>query len=233
MFRHALFPSTLAVLLSLPAIALAGGLPMICLPVSGASSANAEATAQHLAAVLGEGIERTSMRQNDGRWYLTFHFNRDGVRLAEIEKALAGSGVSIDREAMRMFGDIKLEVQIGEAAGEKLLADLKAIKHATIEETKRDGDMLLVTLKLPGPAIEIRRPEEFAVAFKDQEFQREIGAGATVAASELPSYTALSKLAARHDGQLVGLRWDCWGCRALGCVASGTSQVTATTANAR
>jgi hypothetical protein len=232
MFRPSILPVTLAVLLALPAVALAGGPPMMCLPVTGASSANAEATAQHLASALGKDIDRASLRQNDGRWYLTFHFNREGLRLAEIEKALAGSGVAIDREAMRMFGDIKLELKISEAAGEKLLADLKTVKHATIEETK--GDMLLITLKLPAPTYEFRPPAEFAtVAFADQKFQRDDGSQPAVAAKELPSYSALSKLAAKHDGQLVGLRWECWGCRALGCVADGKLQRTAQAASAR
>ncbi len=223
-------------LLVLPAAAWAGGPPMLCLPVAGATVANAEATAQRVAAALGKEVERDgfrpSLRQNDGQWFLTFHFNRDALRLAEIDAALAGSPVSIQRDQLRLFGNVILEVDGPKSADEMLLGDLKSLKHFTVEESQRQGGTLLVTLMLPAPTREFRPAGEFGkVAFRSQTFRREGASGTEVGFGDLPSYDALRQLVAKSGGKLQGLRWNCWGCRALGCVA-GPDGSTAQTARA-
>jgi hypothetical protein len=208
-----------AALLVLPtARAWAGGLPMLCLPVTGASSDRADATTQRVAAALGKGVDRTSLRQNGGQWYLAFHFNRDHVRLAEIDAALKNGPVSVPRDRLRLFGDVILEIDIAEAATEKLLTDLASLKHASMAESKRERETLLVQLNLPAPVTEFRAPDEFGkVSFDDQTFQR--ATGSAVALGDLPTYEMLRKVVDKYDGKLIGLRWNCWGCRALGCVA--------------
>ena len=210
-----------AALLALPTASVwAGGPPMLCLPIAGANSENADAVGQRVAAALGKGVDRASLRQNDGQWYLAFHFNRDHVRLAEIDAALKGSAVAVPRDRLRLFGDVILEIDIAQAATEKLLTDLTSIKHASVAESKREGDSLLVQLTLPAPVNEFRAPAEFGkVSFKNHTFQLDSAAGPAVSLNELPTYEVLRKVVEKHDGKLTGLRWNCWGCRALGCVA--------------
>lgn len=223
-----------ALLMSLTARLYAGGPPMLCLPVAGADSDNANAVSQRVLTALGPGVDRAGMRQNDGQWYLTFHFNRDHVRLAEIDAALKSSQVSIPRNRLRLFGDVILEIDIAEASAEKLLADLASVKYASIAESKRDGQTLLVQLTLPAPVTEIRAPDEFGkVAFEDHTFQRESAAGTAVGLGELPMYEVLRKVVEKHDGKLTGLRWKCWACRALGCVVGNDAKSRTAQAAAR
>jgi hypothetical protein len=149
-----------AVLFLLPTHAWAGGPPLLCLPIDGATADNADACAQRVAAALGEGVDRAAMRQNDGQWYLTFHFNRDRVRLSEIDAALKGSPFSVARDKLRLFGDVILEVDVQGAAADKLLADLKTQKHVVVSESKREDGKLLVC-QLPSTMSD-RRPRSAA-----------------------------------------------------------------------
>jgi len=207
-----------ALLLVLPVAARAGGLPMLCLPIDGATAKNVDASAQRVAAALGKEVERASLQQNDGQWYLTFYFNRDNVRLAEIDAALAGSSAAIRRDPLRLFGDVILEIDVPQESAEKLLADLKSVNNVKVEQSQREGGTLLVTLKLPAPEPDIRRTPEFGqIAFQKVTFRTE-GAGES-SLRELPTYGMLRKIVEMHDAKLQGLRWNCWGCRALGCVA--------------
>ena len=224
-----------AVLLITPAGRLvAGGPPMLCLPIAGANSENADAVSERVLAALGQGVDHAGLRQNDGQWYLTFHFNRDQLRLAEIDAALQGSQVSIPRNRLRLFGDVILEIDIAGASAEKLLTNLASVRHASVAESKREGRTMLVQLTLPVPVTEIRAPDEFGkVSFENQTFQSEAAGGPAVGLSELPTYEMLRKVVEKHDGKLTGLRWHCWGCRALGCVAGKPTQVRTTQAAAR
>jgi hypothetical protein len=210
-----------AALLALPTARVwAGGPPMLCLPIAGANSENADAVSQRVLAALGQGVDRASLRQNHGQWYLAFHFNRDHVRLAEIDAALKGSSVAVPRDRLRLFGDVILEIDIAETAAEKLLTDLASLKHASVVESKREDGTLLVQLTLPAPVTEFRGPAEFSkVSFQDQKFQHASAPAPAVGLSELPTYDTLRKVIEKHDAKLRGLRWNCWGCRALGCVS--------------
>ena len=220
MFHRLTAPAFAAALLLLPVFAKAGGPPMMCLPIDGASSATADACAQLAISRLDGKVTHASLRKNDGQWYLTFNFNRDNIRLAEIDAALAGSPYSIRRDKLRIFGDVILEIDLRRGSADKLLADLKAVQHVSIVDSNREGDKLLVTLKLPAPLNEFRLVADFGkVPFKSHIFRHESNTEPTVGLGDLPSYDTLRKLVAKHDGTLQGLRWDCWGCRALGCVA--------------
>ena len=195
----------------------------------GATTKNADACAERVAAALGNQVDRASLRQNDGQWFLTFHFNRDNVRLAEIDAALKGSPVSILRDQLRLFGNVILEVDVAEPSAAKLLSDLKSVEHVAVGESKRSGDTLLVTLTLPAPEREFRPAAEFGkVPFRSDTFRHESNTEPAVGLGDLPSYDTLRKLVAKHDGTLQGLRWDCWGCRALGCVSGADADRTAT-----
>lgn len=231
MFRNCTVPAFTALLLVLPIAARAGGPPLLCLPVAGATAENADACAQRVAAALGKGVDRAGLRQNDGQWYLTFHFNRESVRLAEIDAALAGSPFSIRRDQLRLFGDVILEIKVPQNSADKLLSALASMKHVSVSESKRDGDTLLVTLKLPAPADDDRSPADFGlVSFGSETFRVEAASEPSVSVGDLPSYESLRKVVEKHDAKLEGLRWNCWGCRALGCVAGADTDRSATPA---
>jgi hypothetical protein len=221
-----------AVLFLLPLHTRAGGPPLLCLPIDGATADNADACATRvqLALDLGEEIQRPSMRQNDGQWYLTFHFNRDRVRLAEIDAALKGSPFSVPRDKLRLFGDVILEVDVRDGSADKLLADLKTQKHVLVSESKREDGTLLVTLTLPAPQHDVRSPATFgSVSFQSETFQSE-GQSDAAKASELPTFAVLRGAIEKHNASLKGLRWNCWGCRALGCIGGAKADRVSTTA---
>lgn len=216
--------AAVTILFLLPIQAIAGGPPLLCLPIDGATAENADVCAKRIAAALGNEVERAAMRQNDGQWYLTFHFNRERVRLSEIDAALKGSPFSVPRDKLRLFGDVILEVDLRDASADKLLADLRALRFVTASESKREGDKLLVTLTLPAPSRE-DRPADFGnVSFKAVTFHSEDPSIAAATASDLPSYAAVRGVIEKHKASLTGIRWNCWGCRALGCIAGAKQE---------
>ncbi len=236
MFHRVLVPALAILSLVLPLSAWAGGLPMLCLPLDGATAKNADASAQRVAAALGKEVESVSVRQNDGQWYLTFYlnFNCDHVKLAEIDAALKGSAVSIRRDSLRLFADVILEIDAPAQSAEKLLTELKTLKSVKVEQSQREGNTLLVTLKLPAPESDFRRLAEFGqVPFQKLTFQSEGPGGADFNARELPTYEELRLITEKHGAQLQGLRWNYWHCRTLGCVAGGADRTTAQAASAR
>jgi len=220
MFRRFTIPALAIALLLVPAFAWAGGLPMLYLPVEGASAKTADACAKSVAAALGKEIDGVSLKQNSGQWYLMFYFNRDRVRLADIEAALKGNSVTVRHDKLRLFGNVILEIRAPEASADKLVAALKSVKHVSVEESKRENDTLLVTLKLPAPENDIRRVPDFGqISFQTETFRSEDTAAPAANLGELPTYESLRKTIEQHDAKLQGLRWNYWHCRSLGCLA--------------
>jgi len=222
MFRTFSMAVALFVLLFVPVHLLAGGPPRLCLPVDGVTTENADACAKRVAAALGKEVINVDMRQNEGQWYLMFHFHRDRVRLADIDVALKGSPFSVARDKLRLFGDVMLEVDLRKAAADKLLADLKALKHVSVSESKREEGVLLVTLAMPQPARHGDQTGEFGqIAFTKEILQSSEGVVVTAKLHDMPTYEAMRKVVEKHEASLTGLRWeDSWACRVLGCVAA-------------
>ena len=232
MFRQLAVCVAIACLLLSPAIALAGGPPGLCLPIDGATAENAPQCAK-LIATLGKDIERAAMKNNDGQWFVIFHFNRENLRLTDIEKALKGSPFTVARDKLRLFGDVILEVDLRGASADKLLADFKAVKNASVSGSAQKNKTLLVTLTMPGPAFDGPELAKFGdVSFRQQTFKSE-GQSEAVKASELPTYDALRSIVSKHNASLTTLRWDCWGCRVLGCVATDSPASKVSAANTR
>lgn len=229
------FAISLAAILSLLVVSaelLAGGLPRFCLPIDGATAENADQCGQRIAAALDE-LSHVEMRQNEGQWYVMFHFNREPVRLSEIDAALEGSPFSVPRDKLCPFGEVVLEIDLPGGAPDKLLADLAATKFVAIGERghKLEGnDMLLVNLEIPAPDYFGGKTADFGkIPFTTEVFRRPDGSDAAMS-GELPSYAALSELAQKHDARLTGLRWNCLACRVLGCLAAPAPDRTATSA---
>ena len=217
--------SAVAVLLLLPAPLLAGGLPLLCVPVDGVTADNADAFAKRLADALGKRAEKCEMRENDKQWYAMFRFNCEHVTLNELDAALKDSPFSIPRDKLRLFGHVMLEVDIADGATQKLLTDLKAIKLVTVEESKREKGTLLVTVVMPYSKHFGRDTEDFGKASFAKELfgteQSDFGpkANPPATARDLPSYDALRAAVEKNKGSLKGIHWQCWACRVLGGVA--------------
>jgi hypothetical protein len=218
------------IILMLPAPLLAGGPPRLCLPVDGVTAGTANDCAERIAGALGKRAEgKVVLRENDKQWYVLFHFNCEQVTLAELDQALKGSRFSIPRDKLRLFGHVMLEVKIDPAAEQKLLADLKQVKHLTIEESKRNDGVLYVTAVMPYPAARARDTEGFASRpISDERFGAEPSDLAPrtttpARAQDLPNYDGLRKIAEKHGGTLESIRWKCWACRVLGGVAATPS----------
>jgi len=220
MFRTFSTAAGAFVLLLIPVHLLAGGPPRLCLPIDGATAENAQACAKRVADALGKEVMSASLRQNDGQWYLMFNFNRDRVRLADIDAALQGSPCSVPRDKLRLFGDVILEVDLGKASADRMLADLKGVQHVSVSQSKLEDGVLLVTLIMPGPAKTARETADFGQsAIKSAVLRTSEDSDSAAKFHDLPTYEALRKVVEKHEASLTGLRWDCWGCRVLGCVA--------------
>jgi hypothetical protein len=222
------FSAATAAALMLPATLLAGGPPRLCLPIDGVTTGTVDECAGRIADALGKRAEgKVVLRENEKQWYVLFHFNAEQVTLAELDQALKGSKFSIPRDKLRLFGHVMLEIRVDEAAQPKLLADLKQVKHLTIEESKRDNGVLFVTavMPYPHPAARARDPEGFAVRpLSEERFSAQYSdlaprTATPITARDLPSYEALRAIAEKHDGKLTGIRWKSWVCRVLGGVA--------------
>jgi hypothetical protein len=222
-----ILPAVTAVLLSAAPL-LAGGLPRLCLPVDGVTADNADTCAKRLADALRleKGVEGVVLRENGKRWYAIIHYNRDQLILAELDTALKGSPFSIPRDNLRLFGHVMLEVEVGEAAERNLLSDLKAVKHVTVEEVKRDRGVLYVTAVMPYSRYFGVEMDEFGKQPFEKELfgtaQSDFGpkANPPATARDLPTYGGLRAVVERHDGNLKGVRWKAWGCRVLGGVTA-------------
>ena len=115
-----------------------------------------------------------------------------------------------------------LEVDIGEVQTQKLLTDLKAVKHLTVEESKRDKGMLFVTVVMPYSKYSGGETANFGKTPISKElFGKELSdfapkSATPATARDLPSYGDLSEIVKKHDGKLKGISWKCWACRVLG-----------------
>lgn len=216
-------------ILSLPSALLAGGPPMLCLPIDGVTSENAEACTELLISKLQTKVWKhsnrpqavTLVRRHD-QWYLTFYMD-DEVRLSEVQAALKGSSFSVPKGKLRLFGHAILDIDARSASQQALLTDLKAIPYVAIEESKATKNLFVVTLDMPYP-VETNRSDRESIAW--EKFQRNGLSSVQASRSEtlatpatLPSYTALRDVVARHDTRLTDIRWsNNYACRALGAV---------------
>lgn len=208
-----------------PAPLLAGGLPRLCLPVSGVTADNANECAKRIAKVTGIKAEKVELRENNQQWYALFSVNCEQVTLSVLDTALKGSPFSIPRDNLRLFGQVVLEVEIGTAAEQKLLTDLKAVKYLSVGESQRDKGVLLLTVVMPFPPHVGAETAEFGkVSFKKELFGTVASdfapkADPPATARDLPAYNGLRAIVEKHNGSLKGIRWKCLGCHVQGGVA--------------
>src|SRR5262245_10044312 len=99
-----------AVVLCLAAAPLmAGGPPVLFLPVNGVTAENAEACAKVLKAKLGSQFGSRSydvkVLERSGTWQIAFPIEKD-VRLSDFTSALKGSPYSISVDELSLFGHV-------------------------------------------------------------------------------------------------------------------------------
>ena len=226
-------------LLLFPATLLAGGPPWLCLPLDGVTANSAQACGKQLTAALDnklwefdEGDRAVHVRAHDKQWYLTFPMGKD-VSLAEVEAALKGSGYTIPRDRLRLFGHVILEIDAGKAPAKELLAGLAALEYVSVERSAATGSRLLVTVDMPYPAGD-RAMERGAVgwekfAWNDFSSDQATRSESPAKAAQLPSCGDFRELIARHGASLKDMRWSPdFACRVLGGVAVGEMRDAAT-----
>lgn len=234
MFRNVSRWVVAVVLLSLPSAVLAGGPPLICLPVDGVTSENAEKCSEVLSSKLASLVWKHSSQphgvtvvRHADQWYLTFYMGQD-VHLAEVKAAMDGTAFSVPLDRLRLFGHAILEIDARSASHKALQADLDAVPYVSIEKSKVQKDLLVVTLDMPYP-VETKRRDRDAVGwetFRRNDFsadQVSLGVETPATPETLASYRALRNVVTKHDAVLKDISWSPnYACRTLGAVAGPT-----------
>jgi hypothetical protein len=230
MYRQLSFLAVLAALVLASGRAIAGGPPMLCLPIDGVTAENVDECTKLLTAKLekklfpkAEEFRSIEVRQIGDQWYLTFYF-ADDVALSEVEAALEDSRFSIPRDRLHFFGHVVLEIGAGANVPKGLAADLNTLEFVSASEPEARQNRLLLTVDMPYPKQDLRRAPE---AIGDDKFHwnglssnpsAESDSPAT--AGQLPEYKAFEQLVAKHDAKLHDIRWTTDNaCRSVGGVA--------------
>jgi hypothetical protein len=227
-------------LLLLPATLQAGGPPWLCLPIDGVTDQSAQAAGEKLTAALDDKVwkfgdeERALNVVSHGKqWYLTFPMGKD-VALAEVESALKGSRLAIPRDRLHLFGHVVLEIELGKASLEELLASLKDIKYVSVADSQTKKGRLFVTVDMPYPEYREghRRGDVGWDTFRRNDFSSDHRtiSEPPAKASELPNFGMFRDVATKHGASLKDIRWSPqFACRELGGVAAEETKPVATT----
>ncbi len=218
-----------------PACLMAGGPPYLCLPVEGVDAQNTPACVAQLSAKLQPLVLASSLKfvEYAGQCYLTFHLKHD-ARLNEVQTALEGTGLSLQRDKLRLFGHVLLEIDAVQGSHSALLAALEALPQVSVEVSKVQDNKLVVTVDMPYP-IE-RRTEETvgwnAFQRSDLNSNSATDPRGQTTARQLPTLQTLRDAVAQHNATLKDLRWsNIYACRPLGCVALPAADLPAGTWN--
>jgi hypothetical protein len=217
-----LFASTAFLLC--PANLLAGGPPLLCLPIDGVTDANAPAFVKRVTDALGDRAAAVELRRNEGRWYALLTY-RTEVSLGELDAALKDTSFSIHRENLHLFGHLTLEMKIDEANAKGLIEELKRMKYVTVEGSECKKERLRVTVVMPYPPFFGSQRDDFCkepfskLTFGSvlSDFAPRNDCAATN--RDLPGYKVLRESIEKHNGTLKDLRWSGWACRVLGGIA--------------
>ena len=230
MFRQLSFFALLAALVFARSQAMAGGPPMLCLPIDGVMAENVDECTELLTTKLESklfpkagGFRAIEVRQFGDQWYLTFYFAND-VTLSEVATALEGSSFSIPRDRLHFFGYIVLEIDAGASPPSDLATGLDALEFVSVSETETKQNRLLLTVDMPYPEKDFRRtPEAIGnVTFKWNGLSSDTSAKLDVAATaeQLPNCNSFEELLAKHGAKLHDIRWTtAHACRSVGGVA--------------
>src|SRR5262245_35222638 len=139
-----------ALLLALPTRLVAGGPPWLAVPIDGLKSENTKTITDLLTAKLKvklyppEVFRGVAILENERQPYATL-FIKEDIALRDIESALKGSGVSVPRDRMHLFGHVILEIDPKTASPNELLSALEKIDHVSVAKSENTDGRLLVT----------------------------------------------------------------------------------------
>lgn len=218
--------SVVTMLVLVPASLLAGGPPFLCLPLDGVKPDNVQKGTELLNAKLRNKVWKHSDRspaiqlvERKNQWYMTFHMG-DDIRLAEVNAALEGSKITVSGDQLHLFGHVNLEINAPQATREKLLSDLEGTSYVSIDKSKTENDLLVVTVDMPYPSYKEEREAVGWETFHRNDLSSTNESREAITADKLPSLNTFQKIVAKHDGNLKDVRWSVnHACRALGGVA--------------
>jgi hypothetical protein len=243
MFRELLFLAALVPLLLSPLRLLAGGPPFLCVPIDGVTQANEKAVTTAIDAKLEnkrfahpEWSDGVAIPQRGDQRYLTFYMKED-VSLNDIDEALKGTGCSIPRDRLKLFGHVILEIDPQTLPAKELVAVLDSMAHVSITDAKESNGLLQVTVEMPYPAVD-NRPKPDVVGWEkfaanDYSSAQSSASEPTISAQALPSFNAFRNVVAKQNANLTGIQWSTtYACRALGCVTAPEAETALATATA-
>jgi hypothetical protein len=218
-----------AATLLFPTLLIAGGPPRLCLPIDGVKADQVEACSKLLAEKLAGKISPdpyggVRMHEYKDQRYFSFYMGEE-VSLSQIEAALEGSGFSVPRGRLRLFGHAILEVEAGDAVVKPMLTALEKLDHVSVDQSqpKHEKERLLVTVDMPYPTDD--RPREERVGwgtFARCDFSSDQAtlSEPTTTAEKLPDYGAFRDVLAKNNASLKDIRWNPqYACRPQGGVA--------------
>jgi hypothetical protein len=212
---------TAAISVLIPCQLFAGGPPWLCLPIDGVTADNASQCARRLADASGRplGEDGVEMREEREQWYARISMRKD-VTLRQVAEALQDSPFVVPREKLRLFGHAILEIDIGAATADRLLADLEAMEYVAVERSITERGLLVVTVDMPYP-VPVGPSHRESVrwdTFQRNEFSTPSPRSETPATARmLPSHQAFRDVVAKHHAALKDIRWSTrYACRPLG-----------------
>jgi hypothetical protein len=206
---------------------IAGGPPLLCLPIDGVSADSRKDLAELLETKLfpvSGNYSHVEIRDNNGQAFALLYMRED-IALSEMEAALKGSGFSIPRDKLRFFGHVVLETDPGKAAVKELQSPLENMDYVSVVASEEADGRLLITVEMPYPASEGR---QHRYAILDDYFvwndysTGSVGESQSPASAQmLPAYNAFDRTIANQGAKLGDVRWSTeFACRAVGCVAA-------------
>ncbi len=231
MYRKISWAAVAAAIFLVPAAVRAGGPPWLCLPIDGATAEKTAAAQEPLEKKLAgkmwnreDSLRGVKFQQYRDQSYLVFHL-ADEVSLADVDAALKGSGLSIPRDKLHLFGHVILQIDPRKTPEQELVAALKAIEHVSVEKSESKDGMLRVTVAMPYPKDHegVDRATVGWDTFVHQDFSAAGVAqtGSQAMAKQLPSYDDLRQVIEKHDAKLKDIVWSQnFACRPLGCVTA-------------
>jgi hypothetical protein len=226
-----------AMLISLPAMAIAGGPPWLTLPIASPVAGGVEASTARLAAELGlpAGEGGFALHQDGKQWYLTIDLEEDAT-LGQIERACEASGLAVAIDSLHLFGHAIVEIDPQGANHSELLAALDAMEEVDVSEPALEGGLLRVTVDMPYPVFDRQRGQARTqcgwdtFALNDFSTSR-AGSRDPIPAGLLPSYNDFRRVVGEQGGRLEDIRFDNqFACRPLGGVAAQDDPSAAATA---
>jgi hypothetical protein len=212
---------------------MAGGPPLLRLPIDGVTSKGAQECIKRLDAELGNKIWRGDNQSQgvrivstSGQQYLSFYMQSD-IRLSDLNAALKGTACSIPSERIRFFGHLMLEIDASPSSHKALVAGLEALPQLVVEESMSKGQLLVVTVAMPYPvnsqSADSANGDSAKFEWLDTPSSKD--SRGPVTADELPGFKEICDVASKHDAKLSDIRWSTgFACRTVGAVAVQPSQ---------